>query len=189
MAFIAPLVLKELNKIVCKNMHELFASNADKFVNIVTTIIKDKFDSNVIKTKMEEIIVKQLDSNIGVAFNSIMQSERALELMEEMPEKVSNLITDALRNNLDELIKNSVNKQIIADVCARSASAQGDLPVASSQVAPIPVATPVASAPDQVVKKKGGRVTVFKNKNSKRNKKTRKQYKRNRRASKRNKTA
>lgn len=175
MAFIAPLVLKELNKIVCKNMHELFASNSDKFVNIVTTIIKDKFDSDGIKEKMEKIIMDQLDSKLSIAFDTIMPSERISEIKEEMPDKVSNLITEALRNNLDELIKNAVNKQIIADVCAKSASDQGALPV----------------APSPVAKMGGGIRTVFKKKYSKQNynKKTRKQNNRNYRASKRNKTA
>ena len=205
MAFIAPLVLKELNKIVCKNMHELFASNADKFVNIVTTIIKDKFDSDGIKEKMEKIIMDQLDSKLSIAFDSIMPSDQISKIKEDMPDKVSNLITEALRNNLDELIKNAVNKQIIADVCAKSASGQGALPVAvitdkSSPVTPSPVTpspdTPIPdnSSPDTPspkAKMDGGIRTVFKKKYSKRNynKKTRKQNNRNYRASKRNKTA
>ena len=200
MAFIAPLVLKELNKIVCKNMHELFASNADKFVNIVTTIIKDKFDSDGIKEKMEKIIMDQLDSKLSIAFDSIMPSDQISKIKEDMPDKVSNLITEALRNNLDELIKNAVNKQIIADVCAKSASGQGALPVAvitdkSSPVTPSPdnssPDTPSPVTPSPKVKMDGGLRTVFKKKYSKRNynKKTRKQNNRNYRASKRNKTA
>ena len=187
MAFIAPMVLKELNKIVCKNMHELFASNADKFVNIVTTIIKDKFDSDGIKEKMEKIIMDQLDSKLRVAFDSIIPDDQISELKKQMPDKISELITAALKNNLDELIKNAVNKQIIADVCASAESAPGTTEKASPVGAE--AVQPESTSSDTT--KNGGSVTVFKKKYSKRNynKKTRKQNNRNRRASKRNKTA